>query len=424
MDTSERLVIVGAGCAGVELAFSARAMGWTGSITLVSDEPEVPYHRPPLSKAYLLGEATAESLSLRAPALYESQAVRLLQGVRVLAIDRHSRTVRLSDGVTLDYGKLVLATGGYPRPLPAATAGAADARNFRYLRTFADAEAIRESLVAGKRLVIIGGGYVGLEVAAAAVKRGLTVTLLEAADRVLARVTAPLLSEFYEKVHRAEGVDIRTGEQVSGFKLSDDGHAVTAVACANGAVFEADLVVAGIGLVPNCELAALAGLTVGNGIVVDEQLRTSDPSIYAAGDCVCYPSPLYERPIRIESVPSALEQARRIAAQLCGKAPRPDAAPWFWSDQYDLALKMVGLSDGYDQLILRGSPDLKSFSAFYVKGSRVLAVDTVNRAVEFNHAKQLVLERLSVAPNRLSDDSIPLKTIIDEARAQLAASRS
>lgn len=415
---SKGLLVVGTGCAGVELAFSARAGGWRGPITLIGAEPDVPYHRPPLSKAYLAGEVAAEGLFLRAPSLYEKQDIRLLTGETAERIDRERRWVRLAGGREVPYERLVLATGGRPRPLAAAIGGADRAANFRYLRTIADAEAIRRHLVAGKRLVVVGGGYVGLEVAAAATKAGMRVQLLEAADRLLARVTAPPLSAFYERVHRQAGVDVRTGEQVQGFDLSPDGSLVTAVRCASGERMEADLVVAGIGLVPNCELALDAGLEVDNGIVVDAEMRTSDPVIMAVGDSTRFYSKLYDRMVRIESVPNALEQARKVAAILCGKPPRPDAAPWFWSDQYDLALKMVGLSEGYDQIVLRGEPEPAGFSAFYMLGHRVLAVDTINRPVEFNLAKQLVADRLQIDPSMLTDESVPLKELIDSAHSK------
>ncbi|RJG04497.1 NAD(P)/FAD-dependent oxidoreductase [Noviherbaspirillum sedimenti] len=412
MSSIERLVVIGTGCGGVELAFAARAAGWNGPITLVGEENALPYHRPPLSKAYLMGEANADALWLRAPALFEKQNIALLTAVKVAAIDRRRMQVSLSDGRNLGYDRLVLATGGRPRPLPAA---AGSAENFRYLRTLADAAAIRGHFAPGHRLVVVGGGYVGLEVAAAAVKSGMRVTVLEAAPRLLARVTALPLSNFYEDVHRQAGVDIQTSAQVEEFELSADRSKITAVRCAGGARIEADFVVAGIGLIPNCELAIEAGLQVDDGIVVDAQMQTTDEAIMAVGDCTKFYSDLYKRKVRIESVPNALEQARKIAALICGKVPRKDAAPWFWSDQYDLNLKMVGLSHGYDQLVFRGSLESRNFSAFYMLDGRVLAVDTVNRPVEFNLSKQLVLDCLRVLPEALADDTVPLKSILDSS---------
>lgn len=410
---NQRLVIVGTGCAGVELAFAARAGGWAGPITLLGDEPAIPYQRPPLSKAFLTGDASAESLQLRTPELYKASNIELRTDTRAASIDRAAKTVSLADGTSLPYDRLVLATGGRPRPLPAAADGAESAANFFYLRTIADSERIRAQLTSGANLVIVGGGYVGLEVAAAAIKRGMCVTVLEAAPRVLARVTAPLVSAFYEEVHRAAGVDILTGEQVEALTLSADGERISEVCCGSGRRLPADLVVAGIGLLPNAELAADCGLVVEDGIVVDAAMHTSDPDIFAIGDCTRYFNEIYGRSVRVESVPSALEQARKAAAVLCGKEPRPDAAPWFWSDQYDLSLKMVGLSTGYDRLVLRGSPGQRSFSAFYLSGNRVLAVDTVNRAVEFNLSKRLIAERIPVDAELLGDDMVPFKRFLE-----------
>mgnify|MGYP002619500971 CR=1 FL=1 len=421
MNANDNVLIVGTGLAGVEVAFGLRANGWTGGIQLVGDTTVIPHHLPPLSKAYLAGTATAESLYLRTPEAYTAQNIQLLGGRQVTAIDRDRRQVSLADGRTLDYDRLVLATGGRPRPLPVAAGDAETARNFRYLRTLEDAESIRQQLIPGNRLVVIGGGYVGLEVAAVAIKASMQVTLLDTADRVLARVTAPPVSAFYQRLHSEAGVDIRTGMQVCGFEMSADRKLVTAVLCEDGTKLPADLVIAGIGLMPNCELASSAGLQVDNGIVVNGQMLTSDPAIMAVGDCARFHSQLYDRWVRIESVPNALEQARKVAAILCGKVPRGEAAPWFWSDQYEIGLKIVGLSEGYDRIIIRGAMERADFSAFYLRGERVLAVDAVNRPVEFNLSKQIITDRLPVDPSLLEDDSLPLKEIIAAAKAELSS---
>nr|WP_218649023.1 FAD-dependent oxidoreductase [Pseudomonas taiwanensis] len=413
------MVIVGAGHAGVEVAFGLRANGWEGNIWLVGEAAAVPHHLPPLSKAYLAGTATPESLYLRAPNTYAAQNIQLLSSTQVTAINRDLRHVSLSDGQVLPYDLLVLATGGRPRLLPVASGAVGKAANLRYLRTLEDAECIRQQLTRGNRLVVIGGGYVGLEVAATAVKANMQVTLLDTTDRVLARVTAPPVSAFYERLHRDAGVDIRTGMQVCGFEMSADQQKVTAVLCKDGTRLPADMVVAGIGLIPNCELASAAGLLVDNGIVVNEQMQTSDPAIMAIGDCARFHSRIYGRWVRIESVPNALEQARKVAAIVCGKPPRSEAAPWFWSDQYEVGLKMVGLSEGYDRIIVRGSLEQPDFTVFYLLGDRVLAVDTVNRPVEFNLAKQIITDRLPVEPSLLDDESVPLKEIIAAAKAGL-----
>jgi 3-phenylpropionate/trans-cinnamate dioxygenase ferredoxin reductase subunit len=412
-ETQQVLIVIGAGQAGAELAVQAREAGWTGRIVLAGDEPGLPYQRPPLSKAYLAGSVDASALAVKARAAYDKAGIELRPGGRVRMVDRLAREVEFDDGSRLGYTRLAFTTGGRPRPLPTAAAAGADAAgNFHYLRTLADVDAIRRRFVPGARLVIVGGGYVGLEVAAVAVKLGVQVTVLEAAPRVLSRVTAPAVSAFYEQVHRAAGVDLRTGVQVESFALDDARRQVVAVACRDGESLSCDLVVAGIGLLPNTELAAACGLAVDDGILVDAAGRTSDPDIVAAGDCTRHTSALYGRSIRLESVPNALEQARCAAATLCGKQRAYDAVPWFWSDQYDLKLKMVGLSEGYDQLVLRGSPAAGAFCAFYLRGARVLAVDTVNRVPEFMVAKRLVAECIAVDAGRLADESQPLKSLL------------
>jgi 3-phenylpropionate/trans-cinnamate dioxygenase ferredoxin reductase subunit len=410
--TGDTLVVIGAGHAGAELSVQAREAGWPGRIVLVGEETALPYHRPPLSKAYLAGEAALDTLALKARATYEKANIELMLGRCVQRVDRAASTVLFDDGTQLDYTRLAFTTGGRPRRLPAAGQGAEQAVNFHYLRTLADVDSIRARFAPGARLAIVGGGYIGLEVAAVAIKCGLQVVVLEAAPRVLARVTAPQVSAFYEEIHRAAGVDVRVGVQVDGFVLDAKSCRVTALHCSDGQRVDADLVVAGIGLEPNVELAAATGLAVEDGILVDACSRTSDPRIVAAGDCTRYDSPLYGRPIRLESVPNALEQARCAAAAVCGMERRHDSVPWFWSDQYDLKLKMVGLSQGYDRLVLRGSIEARSFSAFYLKGARVLAVDTVNRIPEFMMAKRLVAERVEIDAERLADDAQPLKSML------------
>jgi 3-phenylpropionate/trans-cinnamate dioxygenase ferredoxin reductase subunit len=407
-------VIVGAGHGGSELAVSLREQGWAGRIVLIGDEASLPYHRPPLSKAYLTGEASEPSLQLRPEAAYDKAQVERWAGVRVAAIDRERRAVRLADGRELEYTKLALATGGRARSLPGSVL-AAPCANVHMLRNLADAQGIRAQLSPGARLVVIGAGYVGLETAASAVKLGLQVTVLESAPRVLSRVTAPEISAFYEQAHREAGVDLRTGVQLERLDIDADGQRVGAVHCVDGAVVPCDLVIAGVGQQPNVELAEAAGLVVDNGIVVDEHTRTCDPDVVAIGDCSNHPSLLYERRMRLESVPNALEQARTAAAALCGKDRPYNAVPWFWSDQYDLKLKMVGLSQGYERLVLRGSLAGRAFSAFYLAGRRVLAVDTVSRPQEFMLARRLVGERIEVDAAQLGDESVPLKSLLPAA---------
>lgn len=408
---SSTAIIIGAGHAGGELAIALRNEGWEGRILLLGEEAHLPYHRPPLSKAYLAGSVEKSSLSIRPQMAYDKANVEFIGGVRVSRIDRANQRLELADGSQLAYDRLAIATGGRPRPLSVPNAAVAErCANFHYLRTLDDVEQIRAQLAPGKRLAIVGGGYIGLEVAASAIAQGLQVTVLEALPRVLQRVTAAELSAYYERKHREAGVDIRTGVQVADLEVTGD--TVTAVLCADGSRLAADLVVVGIGLLANTELAAEAGLQVDNGILVDEHAQTSDPHIYAAGDCTNHPNALLGRRLRLESVPNALEQSRVAAANMAGKAKTYASAPWFWSDQYELKLKMVGLAEGFERLVLRGDPATDSFSAFYLKGDKVLAADTVNRPQDFIAAKRLVAEGIAVTDAQLADDSKPLKELL------------
>jgi 3-phenylpropionate/trans-cinnamate dioxygenase ferredoxin reductase subunit len=408
---SSTAIIIGAGHAGGELAIALRNEGWNGRILLLGEEAHLPYHRPPLSKAYLAGSVEKSSLSIRPQLAYDKANVEFFGGVRVVRIDRANKRLELVDGKQLAYDKLAIATGGRPRPLYVPNAAAAArCANFHYLRTLDDVELIRAQMAPGKRLAIVGGGYIGLEVAAAAVAQGLQVTVLEALPRVLQRVTAAELSAYYERKHREAGVDIRTNVQVADLEVT--GEAVSAVICADGSRLETDLVVVGIGLIANTELAAEAGLAVDNGILVNEYAQTSDPDIHAAGDCTNHPNPLLGRRLRLESVPNALEQSRVAAAGMAGKLKAYASVPWFWSDQYELKLKMVGLSEGFERLVLRGDPASDSFSAFYLKGDKVLAADTVNRPQDFIAAKRLVAEGIAVTAEQLADDSRPLKELL------------
>jgi len=412
-EASKAAVIVGAGQAGSDLALELRRLRWPGPITLIGDEPHLPYQRPPLSKAMLLGEAAPESLLLKGAQAYAKGGITVRTGQRVAEIDRVGHHVILSSGKRIPYAKLGLALGGHAREL---RVPGHLLRNIHYLRTIEDAQGLRDAFVPGRRLVIVGGGYVGLEVASAAKALGLQVTVLESAPRVLARVTAPALSTFYEEVHRAEGVLIRTGSTVVRFEGTSMS-AVRAVICGDGEELPADIVLVGIGLVPNTALAEECGLVVEDGILVDERQRTADPDIVAAGDCVRFHSAFLERWTRLESVPNAMEQARTAAATLCG-AERPyTAAPWFWSEQYGLKLQMVGVAQDYDATALRGSMAGRAFIVFYLKEGRIIAADSVNRLGEFMTARRLVDARVHATPERLADESAPLKALLQKQAA-------
>lgn len=401
-----QLVIVGAGQAGAELANAMRTEGFNGGITLVGDEPYLPYRRPPLSKTFLGGETPLEALYLRPAQAYEKSRVATRMGVRVEQIDRQTKSVRLSDGSTLAYDKLALATGGRARKLPLA---GADRPNVHYVRNIQDILHLKSQFLPGSRLVIIGGGYIGLEVASIGVKKGLQVCLVEAMPRVLARVTVPEISHFFERIHREHGVDIRTGV---GVQALEGDALISSVVLADGQRLPADLVIVGVGLIPNTELAQSADVVVNNGIVVDAHTQTSDPDIVACGDCTFHENRFYQRAMRLESVPNALEQARVAAAVLCGKEAAYSAVPWFWSDQYDLKLQMVGLSEGHDTFVVRGDMRSNSFVAFYLKQGVVIAADAVNKAQEFMVSKRLVAERRKVTAEQLADENLPLKTLI------------
>ena len=408
-----RVVIVGGGQAASECAAQLRQNGLVGEITIISEESHLPYQRPPLSKAFLAGEVDVEHLYIRADAAYGALSIAIRTGVAASAINRHERTISMVDGDILKYDKLVIATGGRARHMrvPGAELG-----NIFYLRTIDDVQLLRGAFTPGKRLTIVGGGYVGLEVAAVAIRLGLVVTVLEGAPRVLARVTAPEMSAFYERMHRAEGVDIRTGAVVSGFVAAANGSDVGSVECGEGPPIESDLVLIGIGLIPNTDLAEVAGLVVDNGIVVDGMGCTTDAHIHAIGDCAQHAHHGFlGRKVRLESVPNALEQARVVACVITGRPAPAATAPWFWSDQYKLKLQMVRISEGYEHVVMRGSMDTASFIAFYLHDGRVIAADAVNRAADFMIAKRLVAERRSVSASVLSDETRPLNALLRPA---------
>ncbi|HEU0197519.1 MAG TPA: FAD-dependent oxidoreductase [Nevskiaceae bacterium] len=408
-DAPRIFVIVGAGQAGGELAKTLRKRGFTGRILLYGAEPHLPYRRPPLSKEFLAGTVKEEGLCLLRQTQIEKDHIEFFLGVRVDRIDRAAHRVHLADGREQHYDKLALTTGGRARPLPLP---GADAENVFSMRTIADVRRMRAAFAPGKRFVIIGGGFIGLEVGAVARKLGLEVTVLEGLPRVLARVTCEETSAFFQDVHRGHGVDVRTAARLERFALSADGKRVTAAVLADGTEVPADLVLVGIGQLPNVELAKEAGLSVDNGIVVDACGRTADPDIVAAGDCASYPSQLYGRRLRLESVQNALEYSRTAAAAMLGLEEPYAALPWFWSDQYDVKLQMAGLSTGYDHKIVRGTPAEHNFAIFYLREGVLIAADTVGRAQDFMAAKKLILARAKPDAAQLADPQVALKTLL------------
>ncbi|CAN5214934.1 FAD-dependent oxidoreductase [soil metagenome] len=388
--TSPRAVIVGASHAGVQLATSLRQEKWSGEIVLVGDESTAPYQRPPLSKAYLAGKSSLEDLEIRSPEFYVKQEIQLVDA-SVERIDRSAGVLELSTGDSLAYDALALCTGARPRRMDVA---GCDLAGVHYLRTAADVEGIRQAATPGRRAVIVGGGYIGLETAASLRQLGLEVTVLEATERVLSRVTAPAVSAFFERIHQEEGVDLRTGALVEAFTGDTR---VREVVLASGESIPADLVIVGIGVEPNTELAAAAGLMVDNGVLIDSQARTSDLTIVAAGDCASHDMARYGCRIRLESVPSAVEQAKVAAATLCGKVKEITALPWFWSDQYDLKLQIAGLNTGYDEIVLSGDPSRdRDFTCFYLREGELIAADCVNRPRDFMFSKQVITRHTPV----------------------------
>jgi NADPH-dependent 2,4-dienoyl-CoA reductase/sulfur reductase-like enzyme len=394
---TEHLVVVGAGQAATQAAQTLRQQNYAGAITLLGEEPYAPYQRPPLSKKYFAGETPRERLLLRPQPFYAEKGITLEVGARVEELDAASHALRLHDGRSLRYDKLLLATGSRPRTL---IVPGVELPGVHHVRTIADIDALNETLSPGARVVVIGGGYIGLEMASVARQRGFAVTVLEAADRVLGRVVCEQVSSFFTDLHRAAGVEVHIAAAVRALH----GHArVNAVETADGRRFPCDAVIVGIGVVPNVELAGDAGLACANGICVDEHARTADPDVLACGDCTSHPLPLYARSVRLESVPNAIHQARVAAATLLGAPSAYSEIPWFWSDQYDVKMQIVGLSHGYDTTVLRGDPAQKSFSVYYLANRRLLAVDSVNNPREFAHAKKLIGAAFTVDADVLRD---------------------
>lgn len=402
---SETIITIGSGHAGAQLVESLRAGGYSGRLILIGDEIHRPYDRPLTSKSLLSGEIELERAYLKRDAYYAEKNIELMLGCSVRKIDRGARTVTLDDGRTLNYDKLVIATGARARRI---TVPGADLDGVFYLRSLADSQAIGARLVPGAHLLVVGGGYVGLEVAASAIKMGCRVTLVEVLERLLARVAGAEIADFYTREHRAQGVDIRLGVGVERFLGTER---LEGVRLSSGEEIKIDVAVVGVGAVPNTELAVEAGLAVDNGITVDDCGRTSDPAIFAAGDATNHPNALLGRRLRLESVPAAMGQARAIASVICG-APKPYVElPWFWSDQYDLKLQMVGINEPGDQVVLRGNPADRKFAAFYLRDGVVVAANAVNSAKDFIGGRKLITEGRKPDPARLADPAIALNEV-------------
>lgn len=401
------VVIVGAGHGGAQVAVALRTQKFTGSIAIIGDEPDLPYERPPLSKEYFAGEKEFERILLRPTKYWDERDVTMLLGQRVVSVDPAAHRVTTDEGQTIGYGKLVWATGGSPRMLPIP---GGDLPGVQGVRTRADADAMKAASLTAEQIVVIGGGYIGLEAAAVLRKAGKKVVLLEALDRVLARVAGEELSRFFEKEHRDHGVDLRLGVCVE--TIEGDTH-VTGVRLADGEVVPADLVIVGIGIVPAVEPLIAAGAAGGNGVLVDRFCKTSLPDIYAIGDCAAHANDFAEGAvIRLESVQNANDQANVVAKGIVGDEVPYQTVPWFWSNQYDLKLQTAGLSTGHDQAVLRGDPANRSFSVVYLRAGKVIAIDCVNATKDYVQGRMIVTAGLHATAEQLADTETPLKALL------------
>ncbi len=402
---TKTIAIVGAGHAAGQAVATLKQKKFDGRIVLIGDEPYLPYQRPPLSKKYLAGEMPAERLYVKPAAFYDDAQIELRLKTRVASLDHSARQLTTAGNEQIGYDKLILATGSRVRKV------AVEGRQLdgiHYLRSIADVDGIRAAASTGARVVIVGAGYIGLEVAAVCRQLGLDVTVIEMADRVMSRVVSPQVSDFYQKTHESRGVKLLLSTGLSAFR--GDGK-VESVLTSDGQTLAADFVVIGVGILPNAELAESAGLEVNDGIVVDDQCQTSDPDIYAVGDCTSHPNAIYDRRLRLESVHNALEQAKTAASNICGVETHYSQVPWFWSDQYDLKLQIAGLSQGYDEAILRGDPDSASFSCLYLQDGSLIAVDAINAPKDFVQSKALIASHARIDPQRLADADIALKDL-------------
>ena len=394
---TDTVVIAGAGHAAGQVVATLKQKKFDGKIVLIGDEPYLPYQRPPLSKKFLAGELDAERLHFKPSTFYDDANIDVALNTRVTKIDPAKRSLTTNDGQTVAYSKLVLALGSRVRRI---SVPGEELQGVFYLRSIDDVNNIRSNMAADKKVVIVGAGYIGLEVAAVCQQLGLQVTVVEMADRVMSRVVSPQVSAFYQQQHESHGVEFMLS---TGLKaIQGDAH-VTAVEVGDGDIVAADFIIIGAGILPNYELAEAAGLQVDNGIVVDDRCQTSNPNIYAVGDCNSHPSDIYGRRIRLESVHNALEQAKTAASNICGIEEHYSQVPWFWSDQYDLKLQIAGLSAGYDQVVIRGDQGDKKFSCFYLRDGVLIAVDATNSPRDFMQSKSLIADKAVIDPEKLAD---------------------
>jgi 3-phenylpropionate/trans-cinnamate dioxygenase ferredoxin reductase subunit len=404
--TNGTVLIVGAGHAGFQVAASLRQHGHSGRICLINDEAHLPYQRPPLSKAYLKGEGRPDSLMFRPDKFYRDQNIELI-GDRAVSIERTARRLLLASGSSLDYGHLVLATGARNRLLDLPNANLKDVL---YLRILDESEALRLRIGTARRVVVIGAGFIGLEFAATARAKGLEVDVVELGTRVMARAVTAEISEYFQARHTAAGIRIHLGVQAT--SIESEGGDVTGVSLSDGRHVPADLVVVGVGVLPNVELAAEAGLPVAAGIIVNEQLLTADPDISAIGDCALFASPRFGGSLRLESVQNATDHARCVAARLTGEAKTYDGLPWFWSDQGDDKLQIAGLTTGYDRVVVRGDRQARSFSAFCYKSGELVGIESVNRAADHVFGRKILGLNRSIEPEQAADLSFDLKVAL------------
>lgn len=402
----DKIVIAGAGQAAIQSAVSLRKFGYEGSITIIGEESHPPYQRPPLSKDYLLGKTQLDRVHLKKETFYEENKIELIINTRVESIDRKRKTVSLSNKENLDYGKLIIAAGSRVRKLDVP---GVDKNGIHYLRGLDDANALKENLKEGKKLVIVGAGYIGLEVAAVAASLKIETSVIDIADRVMSRTVDPLISDYYHSLHENNGVNIHLKHGLK--SITGEGN-VEKVFCTNNLELDADIVVIGAGVIPNDELALTAGLTCENGIVVNEFGQTEDKNIYACGDCTNHPNKILGRKLRLESVHNAMEQSKAVASSIMGLKEPYNQVPWFWSDQYDHKLQIVGLSGDHDEVIMRGSKSEQSFLLFYLKDKEIIAVNAINSSKEFLISKKLVANKVRISSDIISDQSSNLNELL------------